>query len=81
MFASHPDDETFGCGGTIAKKQSENFDVLILVTTDSKNLFRNLLGIEHNPSPTEVCQTRKLEVLRAVKVLGVPTNNVYISGL
>ena len=45
-FAPHPDDETWGCGGTVAKKISEGYEVLIMVLTDGRYAFQKMLGIE-----------------------------------
>ena len=76
IFAPHPDDETIGCGGTIAKKLSEGFNVIIVVMTDGRYLFRHLLKIDSDPSPDEIRKIRRDELLRAVGILGVPANNV-----
>lgn len=76
VFAPHPDDETLGCGGTIAKKISEGYEVLIVVLTDGRFLLADCLGINCNPTPEQVKEIRKGEVLRAVKILGVPEENV-----
>ena len=76
VFAPHPDDETVGCGGTIAKRVSQGYDVLIVVMTDGKNAFSEVLGIDSNPSPEELKAIRKEELKRAMKILGVPAENV-----
>ena len=76
MFAPHPDDETFGCGGTIAKKISEGYEVLIVVMTDGRYAFQKVLGIDSDPTPEELKEIRKDEVKRAVKILGVPGKNI-----
>jgi len=76
VFAPHPDDETIGCGGTIAKKLSEGFNVIIVVMTDGRNLFRDILKIDRDPSPDEIQKIRRDELLKAVGILGVPANNV-----
>lgn len=72
VFAPHPDDETFGCGGTIAKKLSEGYDVLIVVMTDGRYAFLNVLGIESDPTPEQLKEIRKEELKRAARHLGVP---------
>lgn len=76
VFAPHPDDETYGCGGTIAKRISEGHEVIVVVMTDGRNLFRNSLGIEFGPSPEEVREMRGEEVIRATRILGVPKKNL-----
>ena len=37
VFAPHFDDEALGCGGTIAKKMNEGYEVLIVVITDGRH--------------------------------------------
>jgi len=76
VFAPHPDDETLGCGGTVAKRISEGYEVLIVVMTDGKYAFSEVLGINSDPSPEELKQIRREEVKRAVKNLGVPEENI-----
>jgi LmbE family N-acetylglucosaminyl deacetylase len=76
VFAPHPDDETFGCGGTIAKRISEGYEVLIVVMTDGRHAFLHVLGIDFDPSPEKLKELRKEEVKRAARILGVPEDNL-----
>jgi len=76
VFAPHPDDETLGCGGTIAKKLAEGYEVIIVVMTDGRFLLLKSFGIDDDPSPEHVKDIRRGEVLRATKILGVPEKNV-----
>jgi LmbE family N-acetylglucosaminyl deacetylase len=76
VFAPHPDDETFGCGGTICKKLSEGYDVIIVIMTDGRYSFFVRLGIKTNPTPEELKAIRKSEVKRATKILGVSEENL-----
>lgn len=76
VFAPHPDDETVGCGGTIAKKISEGYDVLIVVMTDGKHAFSKVLGINSDPSPEQLKEIRTEETKKATKILGVPEENI-----
>lgn len=71
VFAPHPDDETLGCGGTIAKKLSEGYEVLIVFLTDGRNAFLKLFDIDSNPSPSELKEIRKDEVKRASSILSL----------
>jgi len=78
VFAPHPDDETFGCGGTIAKRISEGYDVLVVVMTDGRYSLLKVLGIDSNPTPEEVKEIRREEVKRATRILGVPEENLIL---
>lgn len=76
VFSPHPDDETLGCGGTIAKKISENYEVTIVVMTDGRNVLSHVWGINSNPTPEELKSIRKEELIRAAAILGVPRKNL-----
>jgi LmbE family N-acetylglucosaminyl deacetylase len=76
VFAPHPDDETLGCGGTIAKKLSEGYEVVVVILTDGRHAFSKVLGITSNPTPEELKQIRKEEAMKALNVLGVPKLNM-----
>jgi len=71
VFAPHPDDGVLGCGGTIAKRISQGYDVLMVVLTDGRHAFSNVLGINSNPTPDEMKAIRMEEVKNAIKVLGM----------
>jgi len=71
VFAPHPDDETLGCGGTIAKRICEGYEVLVVVMTDGRNSLFEDLGIASDPTPEEVKEIRKGEVKRATEILGL----------
>jgi LmbE family N-acetylglucosaminyl deacetylase len=77
FFAPHPDDETLGCGGTIAKRIDEGYAVFVVILTDGRHAFSKVLGINSNPSPEEIKQIRREEVTEAVSVLGVPKSNLF----
>jgi LmbE family N-acetylglucosaminyl deacetylase len=74
IIAPHPDDETLGCGGLIAKRVAEGRRVVIAVVTDGRALFRRF-GVT-DPSESEVSAMRKTETLRAVEILGAHTGDV-----
>lgn len=76
VFAPHPDDETLGCGGTIAKKLSEGYEVLVVVMTDGRHSFLKGLGIASDPTPEELKEIRRKEVKEATRILGVPEENL-----
>jgi LmbE family N-acetylglucosaminyl deacetylase len=76
VFAPHPDDETCGCGGTIAKKIREGCEVLIVIMTDGRHALSEALGIYSDPTPSELKEIRKEEVKKATRILGVPEENL-----
>lgn len=76
VFAPHPDDETLGCGGTIAKKRSEGHEVIIVFLTDGRHAFSEVLGVYSDPTPEELKEIRREEVKKATKILGVPEKNL-----
>ena len=74
IIAPHPDDETLGCGGLIAKRAAERRRVVVAVVTDGRALFRRF-GVTE-PSEPEVAAMRKAETLRAIEILGAATGDV-----
>jgi len=78
VFAPHPDDETVGCGGAIAKRISQGYDVLIVVMTDGRHAFSHSLGIHSDPSPEEVKMKRREEIKGVMKIYGLPEENLIL---
>jgi LmbE family N-acetylglucosaminyl deacetylase len=76
VFSPHPDDGALGCGGTIAKKVSQGFEVYVVMLTDGRHAFTQRLGITSEPSPEDVKQMRKEEFIKAAGLLGVPKKNL-----
>jgi LmbE family N-acetylglucosaminyl deacetylase len=76
VFSPHPDDCALGCGGTIAKRVSEGYEVFVVMLTDGRHAFTERLGISSEPSPEEVKQMRKGELVRATQILGVSEKNL-----
>ena len=60
IFAPHPDDETFGMGGSILKAKKEGIDVHLVILTDG-----SLGGDQIN-----LAETRKKEAEKDSKILG-----------
>jgi LmbE family N-acetylglucosaminyl deacetylase len=75
VFSPHPDDETFGCGGTIARRISEGFEVSIVELTDGRFSLR-MYGILSDPTPEEMKKVRRREVQNVTKILGVKEQNL-----
>ncbi len=76
VFAPHPGDETWGCGGTIAKKISEGYEVIIVIITDGRYAFSEILNINTDPTPSELKEIRKEETRKATSILGVKRENL-----
>jgi LmbE family N-acetylglucosaminyl deacetylase len=71
IVAPHPDDETLGCGGLLARRAAEGCGITVVVVTDGCNLFRlSRWKIETDPTPAETSAMRKAETRRAVDILG-----------
>jgi len=76
VFAPHPDDETLGCGGTIAKKLNEGYDVSVVFVTDGRYSLAEI-GIFAGPAPFEMKVIRREEAMRAMKILGLQEKNLF----
>ena len=75
ILATHPDDETLGCGGLIARRVHEGRRVVVVVLTDGRALLRRF-GITTNPTEVEVSAMRKDETRRAVQILGARADDI-----
>jgi LmbE family N-acetylglucosaminyl deacetylase len=75
IFAPHPDDETLGCGGTIARKIREGYDVIIAIMTDGRYALSRV-GACCGPTPDEMVPIRRKEVEKATKILGVRSDKL-----
>ena len=76
IFAPHPDDETLACGGTIAKKISEGYEVFVVFMTDARYSL-TAVGITSGPLPHEVSIIRREEAVKAMKTLGLKEKNIF----
>lgn len=71
VIAPHPDDETLGCGATIARKIAAKRRVNVVVCTDGRNSHHSNL-IPAN----DLAQIREVECTEACKALGVPKEDI-----
>lgn len=76
IFSPHPDDETLGCGGIIAKNVKEGNKVFVVFMTDGRYALTPI-GITSDPSPLEMKEIRKREALRAVGILGIRNKDIF----
>ncbi len=70
IFAPHPDDAELACGGTIRKRLKLHRETHIVHLTDGRNSHLLKFGIKQNPSPFEIKELRKQEVIEAEQILG-----------
>src|SRR5262245_35285890 len=70
---AHPDDESLGVGGTIAKYASEGVDVFLLTATrGDSGRYRGYRTDDHrHPGPSALAEIREAELRAAASVLGV----------
>ena len=88
VFAPHPDDEIFGCGGSILKWMDEGHDVHIVYVTDNRALVswglkENELIEEEakdylNLSDDEIAEIALKEAEEAAKAFGFLKSNVHL---
>lgn len=71
VVAPHPDDESLGCGGTIAQLRAEGYAVHVLFVSDGT--------MSHPNSPTYPAERlrdlRESEALEAVEILGISADD------
>ncbi len=75
VLAPHPDDETLGCGVTIARKRRAGTQVVVVVVADDSR--------PPTPSPlsdAEYSAMRRAEALTALTRLGVGSQDVHFLG-
>ncbi len=70
---AHPDDESLGVGGTLAKYASEGVDVYLLTATrGDRGRFRGYRPDDHqHPGPSALASIREAELRAAASALGV----------
>ncbi len=74
VVAPHPDDETLGCGATIARARGMGITVHVAVVTDGRGHPPGF------PDPQSLVAIRRKETLRACGILGVPASCVEFLG-
>ncbi|MHA1461158.1 MAG: PIG-L deacetylase family protein [Promethearchaeota archaeon] len=88
VFVPHPDDEVYGCGGSILKWMDEEHDVHIVYVTDNRALIT--WGKKHNQiheeeakeyinlSEEEIGKIGLKEARSVAKAFGFPDSNVHL---
>lgn len=75
VVAPHPDDETLGCGGTIARARQAGIPVHVVVVTDGRG------HPAHVADKALLVALRRDEAVNACGVLGVPASHVAFLGV
>ncbi|MBD3254614.1 MAG: hypothetical protein GF383_05950 [Candidatus Lokiarchaeota archaeon] len=87
VFAPHPDDEIYGCGGSILKWMDEGHNVHIIYVTDNRALIS--WGIKEgalieeevqnykNLSDDEIARVALEEAKNVAKLFGFPNDNTH----
>lgn len=69
---AHPDDESLGFGGTLAKYASEGVETFLVTATRGEGgRYRGHRDDEHHPGPLRLAQIRESELRAAATVLGI----------
>jgi LmbE family N-acetylglucosaminyl deacetylase len=69
LILAHPDDESMGNGGTVAKYAAEGVETYLVTATRGE---QGWFGPEdENPGPEELGRMREAELLEAAEVLGI----------
>ncbi len=75
VFTPHPDDDLFGCGGTLSLlARNGNKVIIVIYTNDNKGSFDLEMTSER------LARIRKAEEEEAMKVLGIPKENIHWMG-
>jgi LmbE family N-acetylglucosaminyl deacetylase len=72
VVAPHPDDESLGCGGTIARLRQAGVPVSVLTVSDGTQSHPNSVSYPAD----RLRQTREAEMIEALAVLGVGVDAV-----
>jgi LmbE family N-acetylglucosaminyl deacetylase len=74
VFAPHQDDETLGCGGTIALRWEAGADVQVVFLTDGRASHSQYLTAE------DLVEMRQREAVRACSQLGLEERTIHFLG-
>lgn len=71
VVAPHPDDETLGCGATIARLRAGGVRVRLVIVTDGRSSTSSDLL-----SPQDLAGVRRTEAQKAAQALGIPETDI-----
>jgi LmbE family N-acetylglucosaminyl deacetylase len=75
VVAPHPDDETFGCGATVARRRAGGGTIRVIIATDGRHSNRSAAVC-----PEELAAVRAAEAVAAVEALGLGRGDVLLLG-
>ncbi|MCC6433831.1 MAG: PIG-L family deacetylase [Acidimicrobiales bacterium] len=75
VVAPHPDDETIGCGATMARKRAAGTSVDVVIVCDGRHSHASSVI-----TPQRLAETRAAESLEACSLLGVEPERVRFLG-
>lgn len=75
VVAPHPDDETIGCGATMARKRAAGTAVDVVIVCDGRHSHASTVI-----TPQQLAETRAAESLEACSLLGVDGDHVRVLG-
>jgi LmbE family N-acetylglucosaminyl deacetylase len=78
VVAAHPDDETLGCGGTVAKHTARGDEVFVLFLAEGISARFRAEDIA-TPEVTKLSERRNRNAVRALAILGVPEAAITLS--
>jgi LmbE family N-acetylglucosaminyl deacetylase len=79
VLAPHPDDETLGAGGLIARLRNRDIPVSVVAITDGENAYSDSDGLGEIRVPEQVEALRRLGVSKSmIYRLGLPDRDVSL---
>ena len=70
LYTEHPDDETFGCGGTIVRKLAAGATIHVIVMTDGSRA-------PASAAPADLAAVRRAETQEAARELGLDATHCH----
>ena len=70
VFSPHPDDDVFGCGGSIIRHVEQGHNVYIIYLCQGEKGIKDVVK-------EKAAKIRRAESIKASKILGVPSRNLF----